>query len=140
MEFFDNIVDLVVEGMGCVVDGVITVSDFVEEHPVATSLVLTAATGGAAAWAGAGTIAAALGSTGILGSTATTGTVISSLSGAAATNASLAALGGGALSVGGGGMAVGTAVVAGAGATAGGAAGGTVAHFATKLRTQSSNG
>ena len=88
MEFFDNIVDLVVEGMGCVVDGVIAVSDFVEEHPVATSLVLTAATGGAAAWAGAGTIAAALGSTGILGSTATTGTVISSLSGAAATNAS----------------------------------------------------
>ena len=56
MEFFDNIVDLVVEGMGCVVDGVIAVSDFVEEHPVATSLVLTAATGGAAAWAGAGTI------------------------------------------------------------------------------------
>ena len=46
MEFFDNIVDLVVEGMGCVVDGVIAVSDFVEEHPVATSLVLTAATGG----------------------------------------------------------------------------------------------
>jgi hypothetical protein len=44
---------------------------------------------------------------------ASTGTAISSLSGAAATNATLAALGGGALSAGGGGMALGSAVLGG---------------------------
>ena len=43
--------------------------------------------------------------------TASTGTAISSLSGAAATNATLAWLGGGSLAVGGGGMAAGTAVL-----------------------------
>ena len=58
--------------------------------------------------AGAGTMAlvAAYG-------TASTGTAIASLSGAAATNASYAFLGGGAVSAGGGGIAVGTAVLAG---------------------------
>lgn len=45
---------------------------------------------------------------------ASTGTAISSLSGIAATNATLAALGGGALATGGGGMALGTAVLGGA--------------------------
>lgn len=44
---------------------------------------------------------------------ASTGTAIGSLSGVAATNATLAALGGGALSVGGGGMALGSAVLGG---------------------------
>lgn len=44
---------------------------------------------------------------------ASTGTAISTLSGAAATNATLAWLGGGALAVGGGGMALGTAVLGG---------------------------
>lgn len=44
--------------------------------------------------------------------TASTGTAISALSGAAATNAALAWLGGGALAAGGGGMAAGTALVA----------------------------
>lgn len=43
--------------------------------------------------------------------TASTGTVISSLSGAAATNAALAALGGGAISAGGGGMAAGATLL-----------------------------
>jgi hypothetical protein len=45
--------------------------------------------------------------------TASTGTAISTLSGAAATNASLAWLGGGAVSVGGGGVAVGSVVLTG---------------------------
>lgn len=43
--------------------------------------------------------------------TASTGTAISSLSGIAATNATLAALGGGSLAVGGGGMALGTTIL-----------------------------
>ncbi len=46
--------------------------------------------------------------------TASTGTAISSLSGVAATNATLAALGGGSIAAGGGGMALGTAVLGGA--------------------------
>ena len=45
--------------------------------------------------------------------TCSTGAAISSLSGAAATNATLACLGGGAVSAGGGGMAVGAAVLGG---------------------------
>lgn len=49
--------------------------------------------------------------------TASTGTAISALSGAAATNAALAWLGGGALAVGGGGMAAGNAFLALAGAS-----------------------
>lgn len=46
--------------------------------------------------------------------TASTGTAISGLSGVAATNAALAALGGGSLAAGGGGVALGTAVLGGA--------------------------
>ena len=46
--------------------------------------------------------------------TASTGTAISTLSGAAATNATLAALGGGSLAAGGGGMALGSIVLGGA--------------------------
>ena len=46
--------------------------------------------------------------------TASTGTAISSLSGIAATNATLAALGGGSLAAGGGGMALGSAILGGA--------------------------
>ena len=49
---------------------------------------------------------------GVLGS-ASTGTAILSLSGAAATNATLAGLGGGSLAVGGGGMALGSIVLGG---------------------------
>lgn len=57
-------------------------------------------------------IAGFIGSTGVLGITATTGFEIAVLSGAPLEFASLAALGGGALSVGGGGMAAGITVVA----------------------------
>lgn len=46
--------------------------------------------------------------------TASTGTAIASLSGVAATNVTLAALGGDSLAVGGGGMALGTAIISGA--------------------------
>lgn len=46
--------------------------------------------------------------------TASTGTAIASLSGVAATNATLAALGGGSLAAGGGGMALGSAILGGA--------------------------
>lgn len=134
MGFFEGIFDLVGEGIDCVMDGVIAVGEFAEEHPVATSLAVNLATGGMTAWSNAGTIATVLGGTGVLGNTATTGVAISSLSGAAATNASLAALGGGALSVGGGGMALGTAVVAGTGAAVGSAVGGTIAHTLTSPR------
>lgn len=134
MGFFEGIFDLVGEGIDCVMDGVIAVGEFAEEHPVATSLAVNLATGGMTAWSNAGTIATMLGGTGVLGNTATTGVAISSLSGAAATNASLAALGGGALSVGGGGMALGTAVVAGTGAAVNGAIGGTIAHTLTSPR------
>ena len=134
MGFFEGIFDLVGEGIDCVMDGVIAVGEFAEEHPVATSLAVNLATSGMAAWSNAGTIATVLGGTGVLGNTATTGVAISSLSGAAATNASLAALGGGALSVGGGGMALGTAVVAGTGAAVGSAVGGTIAHTLTSPR------
>ena len=125
---------MVGEGIDCVMDGVIAVGEFAEEHPGATSLAVNVATSGMAAWSNTGTIATVLGSTGVLGNTATTGVAISSLSGAAATNASLAALGGGALSVGGGGMALGTAVVAGTGAAVGSAAGGIIAHTLTSPR------
>jgi len=58
--------------------------------------------------AGAGTLTAV----GLLG-TASTGTAISTLSGVAATNATLAWLGGGAIAAGGGGMALGTIVLGG---------------------------
>lgn len=61
---------------------------------------------------GALTAFGAYGSVGMLAS-ASTGTAISTLSGAAATNATLAWLGGGSLAAGGGGMALGTAVLGG---------------------------
>lgn len=65
--------------------------------------------------AGAGALAgfAAYSGTMALG-VASTGTAISTLSGAAATNATLAALGGGSLAAGGGGMALGSTVLCGA--------------------------
>lgn len=63
---------------------------------------------------GAG-VSTALGAWAIVGTfgTASTGTAISTLSGVAATNATLAYLGGGSLAVGGGGIAAGTAVLGG---------------------------
>lgn len=69
-----------------------------------------AAAGTAGGFAAAGATTAAVMALG----TASTGAAISSLSGVAATNATLAALGGGAIAAGGGGMALGTAVLGGA--------------------------
>lgn len=76
--------------------------------------------GAGAAGVGAGVAVAALGPTAAMGiattfGVASTGTAISALSGAAATNAALAWLGGGALAAGGGGMAAGNAFLALAG-------------------------
>lgn len=76
--------------------------------------------GKGAAGAGAGIAVAALGPTAAMGfattfGVASTGTAISTLSGATATNAALAWLGGGALAAGGGGMAAGEAFLAFAG-------------------------
>lgn len=76
--------------------------------------------GKGAAGIGAGVAVAALGPTAAMGiattfGVASTGTAISALSGAAATNAALAWLGGGALAAGGGGMAAGNALLALAG-------------------------
>lgn len=78
------------------------------------------AAGQGVAGVGAGVAVAALGPTAAMGiattfGVASTGTAISALSGAAATNAALAWLGGGALAVGGGGMAAGNAFLALAG-------------------------
>lgn len=78
------------------------------------------AAGQGAAGIGAGVAVAALGPTAAMGiattfGVASTGTAISALSGAAATNAALAWLGGGALAAGGGGMAAGNAFLALAG-------------------------
>ena len=75
---------------------------------------------GGAAGAMAGIGVAALGPTAAMGvattfGVASTGTAISALSGAAATNAALAWLGGGALAAGGGGMVAGEAILAAAG-------------------------
>lgn len=71
---------------------------------------------GGAAMGTAGGFAAAGGTTAAVMAlgTASTGTAISALSGVAATNATLAALGGGSLAAGGGGIALGTAVLGGA--------------------------
>lgn len=76
--------------------------------------------GAGAAGVGAGVAVVALGPTAAMGvattfGVASTGTAISALSGAAATNAALAWLGGGALAAGGGGMAAGNAFLALAG-------------------------
>ena len=68
---------------------------------------------GGVASKGVGAYAAVTATTGLVGAlgTASTGTAISTLSGAAASNATLAWLGGGALAAGGGGIVVGTAVL-----------------------------
>ncbi|MBP3224115.1 MAG: hypothetical protein J6M14_02270 [Campylobacter sp.] len=68
---------------------------------------------GAGAMGGALTAFGAYGAVGFFGAAASTGTVIGTLSGAAATNATLAFLGGGSLAAGGLGVAGGTAVLGG---------------------------
>lgn len=87
---------------------------------VSESLRNTAATGALALTAILGTPALVSGAVGAFAA-ASTGTAISSLSGAAASNAILAWLGGGSLATGGGGMAAGAVVMSGitVGATAG---------------------
>lgn len=84
-----------------------------------------AAVGTAGGFAAAGATTSAVMALG----TASTGTAISTLSGAAATNATLAALGGGAISAGGGGMALGTAVLGGATLGVGLLVGGIIFNF-----------
>lgn len=93
-----------------------SVEAFETESDAATLKAGGAATAGVAAGAGV----AAFGPTAAMAvattfGTASTGTAIGSLSGAAATNAALAWLGGGAISVGGGGMAAGNTFLALAG-------------------------
>ena len=71
--------------------------------------------GGAAAGTAGGFAAAGATTSAVMAlGTASTGTAISTLSGVAATNATLAALGGGSIAAGGGGMALGTAILGGA--------------------------
>jgi len=77
--------------------------------------VLLGGVGGAAAGTAGGFAAAGATTSAVMAlGTASTGTAISSLSGVAATNATLAALGGGSIAAGGGGMALGSAVLGGA--------------------------
>lgn len=83
-----------------------------------------AAAGTAGGFAAAGATTAVVSAIG----TASTGTAISTLSGVAATNATLAALGGGSLAAGGGGMAAGAAVLGGAAAGAGILVGGIIVN------------
>lgn len=73
-------------------------------------------------------LASSLGAAGFLGATKTTGVAIALLSGAALQNASLAALGGGALAVGGVGMAGGAVFISAVGAGLGSVAGGMVSN------------
>jgi hypothetical protein len=90
----------------------------IDEVAVAAAGRLTASVAdvvGAAAAAGASGLLAGTATVGAVGAfgTASTGTAIGSLSGAAATNATLAWLGGGSLAAGGGGVALGTTVLGG---------------------------
>lgn len=90
-----------------------TLSD-IEEVSVGASVLLGglggAALGTLGGWAASGITTSVVMTFG----TASTGTAISTLSGAAATNATLAALGGGSIAAGGGGVALGTAILTGA--------------------------
>lgn len=79
----------------------------------ASNLLATAASGGSIAIVACSGIPAAVTSVVSATCAASTGTAISSLSGAAATNATLAWLGGGSLAAGGGGVAAGATVLAG---------------------------
>lgn len=82
---------------------------------IGAGVILGGLAGAAAGYAGSSAAAGAIPAAVVaLGTTASTGTAISTLSGAASTNAILAALGGGSLAAGGGGMALGAAVLGGA--------------------------
>lgn len=97
-------------------DGIVPEYDAEELKNVSVGAgVLLGGLGGAAAGTAGGFAAAGATTSAVMAiGTASTGTAISSLSGVAATNATLAALGGGSLAAGGGGMALGTAVLGGA--------------------------
>ena len=110
--------------------------NFIKRHKTVFSCIAGAIVVAPFAAIAAPVIAAAAGAAGVLGTTATAGTAISSLAGAALTNASLAALGNGALIIGGGGMAGGTAVIAGAGAAAGAVAGASTSAADRKLQNK----
>ena len=110
---------------------------FIRKHNVAVICVGGAIIAAPIALAAAPVIAASLGAVGILGTTATTGTVISGLSGVVLTNASLAAIGNGALIVGGGGMAGGIAVIGTAGAAAGAGVGAATKSIYNTVRRNS---
>ncbi len=84
------------------------------EISAGAGLLLGGVSGAAAGTAGGFAAAGATTSAVMALGTASTGTAISSLSGIAATNATLAALGGGSIAAGGGGMALGTAILGGA--------------------------
>lgn len=102
-------------------------SNLLKAGKIAAGSVAGAVVVGSMVVGGAGApIAAALGKTGLLGA-AGTGTAISTLSGAALTSASLAAIGGGALGVGAG-MTGGLVILSAAGAALGGRTGGLVSN------------
>jgi hypothetical protein len=106
---------------------------FIKKHKVAIICVSGAIIAAPLALVAAPAIATSLGAAGLLGSTATTGTLISTLGGCTLTNASLAAIGNGAIIVGGGGMAGGTAVIGTAGAVAGASAGAVAGKSANSI-------
>jgi hypothetical protein len=85
-----------------------TIENPVKSAAIATTTVLAAGV----AYVHAPVIAVAIAKTGVLGKTATTGAVISKLTGTPLVNASLAKIGGGAISIGGKGIAGGKAVIA----------------------------
>ena len=112
------------------------------ETEAARSTMVARGTGAAGAIAGVGVVtlapAAALAIATTFG-TASTGTAISALSGAAAANAALAWLGGGALAAGGGGMAAGNALLALAGPVGWSVAGAAVVGGAVFLHFRNRN-
>ncbi|MCL6237207.1 hypothetical protein M5F66_02410 [Acinetobacter sp. ANC 5033] len=100
--------------------------DYTKENPVkSTAIATTTVLSAGVSYIYAPTIAAVIAKSGVLGKTATTGAVISKLTGAPLVNASLAKIGGGAISIGGKGIAGGKIVIAST--TAATTAGSTVA-------------
>ena len=89
-------------------------ADELRKVSLGAKVLLGGVTGAVAGTAGGFAAAGATTSAVMALGTASTGAAISSLSGIAATNATLAALGGGALAAGGGGMALGTTILSGA--------------------------
>ena len=92
--------------------------DYVIENPAKSAVIATTTVISASvAYVNAPAIAVAIAKTGALGKTATTGAVISKLTGAPLARASLAKIGGGAISIGGKGVICGKVVIATTAAT-----------------------